>query len=315
MGIGQDVTISGLNANPTIEIKGDASSTNDDLTVLVNNANINTKDNVNVILNANQGGTVEFGGLSTPGVETLDITSTSQQAVKTGIVNNLELNDNYTTLTIHGDVTLDLNDQLFHVNLVEATGFTGGLTLNVNTGVEPVTINAGNTLGASNILTAGGVDNVTLGNGTNTVSTLGGADVIHVGSGSNLVIAGGGTDQVFFAAHSAATVDTIQFDAASDSGLSLPDVVTGFNQATDQINILFAANGGVNYDEVSSDAAVAATLAALNVSSGNGYANVILNVTTGHVFIDTGSNGTLEATDMEINLVGVTHLTAGQFHT
>ena len=40
-------------------------------------------------------------------------------------------------------MTLDLNDQLFHVNLVEATGFTGGFTLNVNTGVEPVTINAG----------------------------------------------------------------------------------------------------------------------------------------------------------------------------
>ena len=103
------------------------------------------------------------------------------------------------------------------------------------------------TLLAPAILTANGADNVTLGDGTNVVSTLGGADVIHVGSGSNLVIAGGSTDQVFFAAHSAATVDTIQFDAASDSGLSLPDIVSGFNQATDQINILFAANGGLNY--------------------------------------------------------------------
>ncbi len=310
-GIGQDLTISGFGPSPTVEIKAAASDGNDDLNVLVNNANINLADHVNIILNANQGGTVELGGLSTPGVETLSIHSTSQQAVKAGIVNNLELNDDSTTLTITGDVTLDLNDQLFHVTTVNAQTFTGGLTLDVNTGAEPVTINAGATLGPSNILTANGIDNVTLGNGTNVVTTLGGNDVIHVGSGQNTVNAGTGQDDIFFAAHSAATVDTVVYNAANESTFSLPDIVTGFNQATDKISATFLPNAAINYTEVSSDAAVAAAIAGLNT---NTNANVVLNITTGHLFIDANSDGTLlVANDMEINLVGVTHLTNANF--
>ena len=213
-GIGQDVTISGLNANPTIEIKGDAGAGGDDLTVLINNANINTKDNVSIILNANQAGTVEFGGLSTPGVETMSIHSTSQQVVKAGIVNNLELNNDLTTLTVTGDVTLDLNDQQFSVQTLNAQTFTGGLTLDDDfTGA--VTINAGLTAGTNNINIDNNANNsVTLGNGNSTVITFGGHDVINLGSGVNTVHGGDGQDDITVTLDG--NVDTFIYDQASE---------------------------------------------------------------------------------------------------
>jgi len=327
-GIDNDLTISGLDSGSTIVIKAGASAATDDLTVLINNAVTNTKDVLNLTLQNDKGGaagTTDFGGIHLDSggqlIETVNINSVSD-TFNAGDVNKLDFTNqpvaasNY-ALHLTGTTTITF-DNAQSVSTVDAPAFTGGINGTFfNGNGSTVVINAANA-GTSNITGSGGTDTytITLGNGNNTVTMTGGEnDVITVGSGSNLIEAGDGADQVTFGAHSAATVDTIQFNVASDSSLSLPDVVKGFNQATDQINILFATNGGVNYDEVSSDGALAATLTALNTAAADGRVNVVLNISTGHVFIDINSDGILQATDMEINLVGVTHLTAGQFHT
>jgi hypothetical protein len=313
-GIGQDLTISGFGPNPTIEIKGDASATTDDLTVLVNNALVNLADHVNIILNANQNGAVEFGGLSTPGVESLSIHSTSQLLVKTGVVNNLEINDDFTApLTITGDVTLDLNDLQFAVQTVNAQTFTGGLTLNDDF-AGAVTINAGLTAGTSNILIVNNAANsVTLGNGNNTVVTGNGNDVINLGSGDNTVTAGGGQDDITFTVDTDDS-DTVIYNAASDSSFSLPDIITGFTTG-DFLDLQGVATfGAFNFSVVTSDVAVIAQMSALETANG-AVDHVVFNSTTGHVYFDLGSDGALGAGDMEIHLQGTSALTAGQILT
>jgi len=317
-------TISGADTGLQLDILNDATPGGSNLTVVLNNSAVNTFDTLHLKLSDDIGGG-DFGKLHVANLEFLTIESTTAGGGSAGITNEILIDQtpgnelNLKSLTIlhsaTGDSTITIDAEQIDTPLLEATGFTGGINADLGDNLpnQDITVRAPDAA-SSHIITFNGNDNITLGNGNNHVESLDGNDIIHVGSGSNLIEAGGGVDQVFFAAH-AGQVDTIQFNNAGESSLSLPDVVTGFNQATDQINILFAANGGGNYDEVSSDAAVAATLLALNAASANGLVNVVLNITTGHVFMDVGSNGTLEATDMEINLVGVTHLTAGQFHT
>jgi hypothetical protein len=320
--------LSGMQPNFTLDIHGEGQAGGGEfLTVLMNNAAINTHDvlNLNLFNNSNVNNTVQdHGGLGTGGllgvggtVEQFNISS-SQDTAATGLVNVIDLLSVTQDIDLHisGNTTLDLSGSNFggvlHVTNVDAATMTGGIIGNFDTfGGAPLTFNAP-LAGNSNLTFHNEVDHVTLGNGNNTVVLGGGNDDIHVGSGSNTITGGTGQDDIFFAAHSAATVDTVRYTAANESQFSLPDIVTGFNQATDKIDLPFAINAA-NFAEVSSDAAVAATIAALNAGGPSGP-NVVLNITTGHLFIDADASGTLTlAQDMEINLVGVTHLTAATF--
>ncbi|WP_158268065.1 DUF4214 domain-containing protein [Bradyrhizobium sp. MOS002] len=322
-----DRTISGLDSGSTVAILGDANNpATDDLLILINNAALNIKDVVNLKLADDNGGG-NFGHVHLPNIETLNIESTTQFH-QAGEVNQVLLQGTgaaeivLQTLNIAhsatGDVTLDLNGAGgFEVDIanVQAAGFTGGLQIRDDHN-GAVTINAPNA-GDSNVYINNSSSNtVTLGNGTNTVVTLGGNDTITVGSGSNTIHSGGGVDTINLGAHtSAAQHNELSFDNNTESPFSTPDVVHGFS-AQDFIN-LFGANQngnntGIHFAQVTSDAAVIGQISALN--NGDTQSNAVFNQTTGHLFIDTDSNGTLDAGDMEINLVGVTNLNASQFH-
>jgi len=319
--------LSGADSGLTLDLHG-AGGAGEVLTVLLNNANINVHDVLNLNLFNNASGNQNHGdvnlgppgaGIGTPSgnIEQVNLGSFSDGST-VGDINQVSINGNSAIdLHITGGTSLVVTDNqwgagFLNVSNVDAATFTGDLTGNffhatnvAGTALAPLTFNAP-LVGNTNIFFFDEVDHVTLGNGTNVVGLQGGDDDIHVGSGQNTITGGGGQDDITFAAHSATTVDTIVYQAASESGFSLPDIINGFNQATDHIDLPFA----VEYFEASSDLGVQALMAA----HAGGGATAVLNTSTGHLFIDANDNGTLTtAADMEINLVGVNHLQASTF--
>lgn len=201
-----------------------------------------------------------------------------------------------------------------------------GLDLNVvvndtsvtYTGAAPLVFNAGNagssTLDFSNVDDS---DIVTLGDGDNSAILGNGDDVYKAGTGDNTVNGGLGQDDMTVALDTDDS-DTFVYTATGDSLFSLPDIITGFTTGDFLSLTGVAAFDAFNFAVVTSDAAVAGALATLEGASA-GSDHVVYNSTTGHVYFDIDSSGTLNALagqeDMEITLVGLPNLTAGQILT
>lgn len=320
-------TISGAHNGFQLDI---LDGNNGTLNVNLDNSLNDLNTAVSVKLSDNAGaGTDNFGTLRIADLEQLTIESTHQATGSAGTINQVFLQEGagaeltIDSLTIvhsaTGDNTLDLNggNGLFTVDItnVQASGFTGGLQIRDDHS-GAVTINAPNAGDSSVYINNNASNSVTLGNGTNTVVTFGGNDTVNVGSGSNTIHTGDGVDHINLGAHTSATQhNELSFDNSSESPFNTPDVVTGFS-AQDFINLFganqFGNNTGIHFAQVTSDAGVIGQISALN--TGDTQTNAVFNQATGHLFIDTDSNGTLDGGDMEITLVGVTNLTAAQFH-
>jgi hypothetical protein len=116
-----------------------------------------------------------------------------------------------------------------------------------------------------------------------------------------------------FAAHS--TVDTFKYAATTDSGFTFGDKITGFNQSTDKIDFSAIDNNPANYTYVEVSGAVAVNAAIAGDAAG--VHTIVLDTTTGNLYVDWTGNQVLSTApadqDMQITLVGVTHLTPANF--
>jgi len=335
---GGNRTISGVEQNAQIDVL--AGSTGE-LILLVDNAALNPNDTVNLKLDANGGGgAVNFGIIDVSPLgpltttEFVNIHSTSHGLGSSQ--NNLVLEaPGIQTLTIQhdaaGDVTLNLNGStLTGITKVDATGFTGGIIDNApgfgNAGVTFLAAQSGNddlvfgsgndkvTLGNGNntVVLGNGTNSLTAGNGNNIVTSGSGIDTITLGSGTNTVAAGGKGDAITVASHT--TTDTFVYAATSDSGFTLGDIIKGFNQATDKIDFSTIDATATDWDYVEVNGAVAVIAAVAGDVAGQH--TVVLDKTTGDLFVDFDGNHVLSTGaggDMQITLVGVTHLTSANF--
>jgi len=186
---------------------------------------------------------------------------------------------------------------------ISASGMTGtaALTLGSATGATSITGSANNdTIGASTVASSvtGGAGNDTITGGAlnDTINGGDGADQINGGVGKDSLTGGAGVDTFVFTAPTALLVT---------SSTAAPDVITDFVSGTDKLTTPAVAFTGVftNYT-----AGVAATQL-------TGLANQAFFVSgENNLYVLTTANTTTAATDLVVNLPGVTTLTAADLN-
>lgn len=214
-----------------------------------------------------------------------------------------------TTITISGDSGLDLSGTLTDLETVDAADFDAGLTIDVSTAGQAVTITVGD--GADDVTGSDYDDVISVGNGGNTVTGGLGLDTITLGSGAT-----------------ADDVDTVVFGAVADSQGVTVDVINGFQvnvQATTDTNSddIVDATDIIN-DKIDLSAVVMGT--ATYAGEANGYGAVltsltgdatnsqaVLDTSTSTLYVDVNADGVLDSNDMAIQLTGVTDLSVDNF--
>ena len=359
MGFSGFNTISGAEQNFQLDVMHQSSG---ELVIRVDNAFSNPNDTVNILLSGDTSGTNGFGtidlnplGLSA--VEFVNLQSTQHTSLTGDTENDLQLEaPGIQTLAIQhnagGDVSLNLNGSIFSnsLTMVDATGFTGGITENDGAlGNQNITFHApisGNDLlnfgngndtvtlgdGANNVILGNGNDTVTLGGGTNSVTIGSGTDSITAGDGNNTVTIANATSHLDTVTLGSGT-NTVTLQGAGGSGSSISFAAHGAN--IDTVNFNNVAESGLSTpdtitgfqsatDILHFNAAMfsgapidfftvtsdAAVLTVIGADTGTGHDTFAYNSTTGHLFIDVSHTG---ASEMEIILVGMPALT--QAHT
>lgn len=212
---------------------------------------------------------------------------------RTATIGTLAGTGNLNSITATGAGTVSLfaggTDAVTGDTVVDATGLTGALTLNLASAAGNLNVTMGNVVsGSSNSVTTGaGADVVVGGTGADSINGGAAADNLSGGSGNDSITGGTGADvmsggtgtNVF--TYTALTAQTGTTWATADN---ITDILAG----TDTINVDTAAGTALNFDEIDgsalgSEAAVAlAALAALDgvvkyvvvydaTGSGDGY--------------------------------------------
>ena len=186
---------------------------------------------------------------------------------------------------------------------ISASGMTGSATLTLGsaTGATSITGTANNdSIGASSVASSvtGGAGNDTITGGTlnDTINGGDGVDSITGGVGKDSLTGGAGVDTFVFTAPTALLVT---------SSTAAPDVITDFTSGTDKLSTPAVSFNGTfaNY----------ATGMASTVASG--LANQAFFVSSeNNLYVITTANTTTAATDLVVNLAGVTSVAAADLN-
>jgi len=244
--------------------------------------------------------------VTSTGYETLTINSGSASATNAG---NQSLGAVTVTVDTGGASAVNftgansLTTGAVSATTISASGMTGAaaLTLGSATGATSITGTANNdSIGASSVaasITAGaGNDTITGGSLNDTINGGDGADSITGGVGRDSLTGGAGVDTFVFAAPTALLVT---------SSTAAPDVITDFTSGTDKLSTPAVSFNGTfaNY----------ATGMASTVASG--LANQAFFVSSeNNLYVITTANTTTAATDLVVNLAGVTSVAAADLN-
>jgi S-layer protein len=315
-GLADDVTIDAYTTGGSLTVNDAALVTvtgagTTDYAIIVDGAGDAGADDNSLNLTVNGADGISLALLTVADVETVNLVSSASDADDTAPGANVValLADETVTLNISGATELDLTGSSFAIlETVNAAAFDAGLTIDVSSSGEAVTI--------------------TVGDGADVVIGSDQDDVISVGNGGNTVTGGLGADEITLAnGVTEDDVDAIAFGAVAESQGVTVDVITGFQvavQSTDDID----GNGTVDADDVINDvldlSAIVFTAAASYKGEAAGYGAVltslavgssfaVLDSTTSTLYIDVDGTGTLDNADMAIQLTGVTDLSADNF--
>jgi len=215
-------------------------------------ANITLKNNDD----ANASGFV-IGSLSVPGVETLNITTSRGTGDVDLIDITAQLDGAYKTVNISGNTDLDLSSAVENsMTTMDASTFTGNLTVTLGTGGDTVTSGSG----ADSITGGSGADTISTGAGNDFIKGEDGADDITTGSGDDLIEIDDvdAVDRIrdFETGNNA---DEIEIDVSAitaDTGsLILTDSADGDQAASDDLVFHSIANGTTSAAAAINDAA------------------------------------------------------------
>ena len=316
-GLADDVTLADgygtvgsltVNSGATVTV---AEGSNTDISLIVDGAGDAGSDDDSLTVNLDSEDGEDYSDVTIADVETVNVVSMETDTDDTADTNTMDLiAAGATTLNISGDAALDLqeaNTDLTAVETVDAAGFDAGLTIDVSSSGEAVTITTG--AGADDVTGSAQADTISVGNGGNTVTGGGEADDITLGAGDT-----------------ADDEDTIVYTAVTDSQGVTVDTITGFQvdvQATtdtdgdddvdaddiinDMIDLSAVAAGGSYVGEAGGYGQVLTSL------SGGGTAEAVLDTSTSTLYVDVDGSGTLDNADMAIDLTGVTELSADNF--
>ncbi|MBG9386872.1 calcium-binding protein [Caenimonas aquaedulcis] len=297
--------VKGLLTGGTIE--SDAAATGN-MTVTLADA---THGNDQLTLKLAAPGSADFKTIDAPGVETLDLVSTTTSATPASVTNTLTLSTTaHTTLNITGNAALDLSPgwqiALMSVKTVAAATFDAGLHVYLYGNTNDLAIGVG-----------GGNDIIVAGFGNDTIAAGAGDDIIFAGRASDVVDAGPGNDWIRGGPAKdvmtgGAGVDTYAYVYAYESSDSTGvDIVTDFTGGPggDLLDFTALTHGAATFmGNVSGAAAVDAALHA-------GAIRAVFDTSTSLLHVDLDANGMLDATnDIAIQLTGVSSsLTAANF--
>lgn len=315
-GLADDVTIDAYATGGSLTVNDAALVTvtgagTTDYAIIVDGAGDAGADDNSLNLTVNGADGISLALLTVADVETINLVSSASDADDTTPGSNdvALLADETVTLNISGATELDLTGSSFAIlETVNAAAFDAGLTIDVSSSGEAVTI--------------------TVGDGADVVIGSDQDDVISVGNGGNTVTGGLGADEITLAnGVTEDDVDAIAFGAVAESQGVTVDVITGFQvavESTDDID----GNGTVDADDVINDVldlsaivfggaasykGEAAGYGAVLTSLAIGSSFAVLDSTTSTLYIDVDASGTLDNLDMAIQLTGVTDLSADNF--
>jgi len=181
----------------------------------------------------------------------------------------------------------------------------------VDGGLDDDTITVGDTLdgdGGSIIHGEDGDDTITSGDGDDWLTGGDGDDTIDGGDGDNEFWGGEGLDTMTGGSDD----DTYYYEAVSESQGVTVDVITNFAPGDDILDLsgvggIAAADGDFYLGEANGYGAVLTSL------SGDGDSEAVLDTSTSTVYIDVDGSGTLDDSDMAIQLNGVTAMDDDDF--
>lgn len=277
-GAAQTVTIQNLASGETINITGTNSGV-----ATAGSTGSGLADILNVGLKNTQNAITAFGTITTPNIETINITMTDTALTPIGYRDTLTIVDtSLKTLTVTGTSGLALTFAGTALTLLDASGISkaGGFTYAAGAlqsastfkgsllGTD--TINAASALAAVTITETAGANTITgsstiastLNGGTGADSIVGGAgiDTISGGTGGDVIAGAAGADSITLGTGA----DIVRYNTIATStnaaGLNV-DMITDFLAGTDKINF---ARGALALNGVTTDGvgdAVAALLA------------------------------------------------------
>lgn len=331
---GAAATISNVGANSSVVIKGDmqAAAADGSLTVSLKDAT-GTADVLNLTINQtitqNADAVVDtttsaITGITTTGIETLNITSTGTPSIPVAsgakadvAVNGLVIADNnLVTLNVSGDQGFSFTSAgtMTKLATIDLSANTAGGTVNISAsaaGSAAITVTG--SAKADTIVGSGNVDTINAGAGNDTITGGAKADVLSGGAGN----------------------DTFAYLFAADSTLVNLDTISDFSANTYGNGTSGAAGTGAAVDTtkwtgdvLSFDVAapIAAVGAKVSVQSNSSDAQTYLqnlaadatanefgaalDSSSGKLYVDLDANGTV---DSVIALTGVTTITAAAF--
>ncbi|MDB5873253.1 MAG: hypothetical protein JWQ07_2695 [Ramlibacter sp.] len=289
-------TVTGLHSGSTIE--SDLADTGK-LTLSLANA---SGSNDMLTLKLDAAGSADFKTIDAPGVETLNIISTTTSATPAAVTNTLALSTTaHTTLNVTGNAALDLSPgwaiALMSVKTVSAASFNAGLHVYLYGNTNDLTINVGN-----------GADIVVAGFGNDTITTGAGDDIIFAGRASDVVDAGPGNDWI----RGGPARDVMTGGTGSDTFAYVFAYESSVDTGVDLINDFQAGAGGdiLDFHDLTHGAGSFAGNAngynAVLASLAHGAVKAVLDTSTSTLYLDVDASGTLDGTnDIAIQLAGI----------
>ena len=256
-----------------------------------------------------------FGTFTTPGVETVTITTVDSNAAFTSTLSTVTLVDTTATtinvtgnnglaLTFAGTALVNFNAGgltkgavtytagALNTDAVVTGSVSGGDTLNFGSAVAKVTITA---TAGTNALTGSSTiaSTITGGSGADTIVGGSGIDTIVVGAGgtTNTVTGAAARDTINLTGSTGA--DTIIFGIASTAVTSANvDIITGFTSGTDKIQLTAGDNSAA------AGTITAGGLAGINLAAGSTLATMLAPITSAVSVADIAAVYTQLAIDL-----------------
>jgi S-layer protein len=297
---GGAVALKNVGANPTFNITGAATSV---AVTLASTAG--STDNVNLALGVAGKNAGTIGTYTAAGVETLTVNSINGNVGTTVNTNKIDLgtgNDFLSKVVVTGAGNFTL----------VAGGITTALSVDANTATGGLTVTGTGAAKALNVIGTAVNDTIAAGDTGGSINAGKGGDSITLGAGADTVLLKAG-DSIYDAIN-------LANPGVGTGTRSTMDVISGFTQGTDKIDLTqisgFGSTGqGVANATVADLAGVTAKLATADIfKDGGGLQRGVLDIqitgtpATHYLVIDVDHNGQYNAaTDMVVQLVASTN--------
>ncbi len=289
-------TISGLHSGATIDSMQSGTGT---LSLALANSS-GANDLLTLKLDA--AASADFKTIDAPGVETIDIESTTSSLTPSSVTNILALSTTaHTTLNVTGNAALDLSPDwavsLMSVTTVAAADFDAGLRVYLYGNTHDLNIAVGD---GTNIVVAGfGNDTIVTGAGDDIIFAGRASDVVDSGAGNDWIRGGPALDVMTGGAGSDTFAYVFVYESSVDTGV---DTITDFTpgSAGDILDFHDLTHGAASF--AGSAASYSAAQAALLHST----VRAVMDTSTSTLYVDVDASGTLDSThDIAIVLTGV----------